>query len=118
MDRPISPTSIMETIVPEELSNDVGITVDVINDGAQHAFDYIKQKLNKDRINCGEMLVEFWNYNESDGVLFTSLFCLTLLVLIKCKDNLNEIEPNIYKKIFDYTTNMYTTKSQMYLENT
>tara|TARA_B100001093_G_C26683659_1_gene951601 strand:+ start:688 stop:1032 length:345 start_codon:yes stop_codon:yes gene_type:complete len=114
MDRPISPTSIMETIVPEELSNDVGITVDVINDGAQHAFDYIKQKLNKDRINCGEMLVEFWNYNESDGVLFTSLFCLTLLVLIKCKDNLNEISDNIYSKLMNYSTNLYNTKIDLF----
>jgi hypothetical protein len=114
MDRPISPTSIMETIVPEELSNDVGITVDVINDGAQHAFDYIKQKLNKDTINCGEMLVEFWNYNDSDGVLFTSLFCLTLLVLIKCKDNLNEISDNVYLKLMNYSTNLYNTKIDLF----
>ena len=68
-------------------------------------------------VNKGE--IDYINFDilNDNHELFVPLFCLAICFLESCKDNLNEIEPNIYKKIFDYTTNMYTTKSQIYLEN-
>ena len=114
MDRPISPTSIIEMDVSEEMSNTIDISSEHIRNAAIQGFHYIKQKLNKETLNSGEMLLEFWNYNETNGERFTELFCLAILVLMKSKDTLNEISDNVYTKLINHSTNLYNSKIDLF----
>ena len=119
MDRPVSPTSILN--IPEEdiqqLEEDQGI--DQWIEKAEIGFQYVREKLNKESINAGEALIVFYNFDIliDDYDFFLPLFCLAICFLESCKDALNEIESNSYKKLFDYTIHMYTTKSITYMEN-
>ncbi len=119
MDRPISPTSILNLPYEDirELEEEQAITQWI--DQAMIGFDHVREKLNKESITAADVLLIFYNFDilNDNHELFVPLFCLAICFLESCKDDLNEIEPNIYKKLFDYTTNMYTTKSQIYLEN-
>lgn len=114
MNRPLSPNSIMEIDLPEDTTSLYGISREIINEGASNAFLYIKQKLNKETLTSGEMLLEFWNYDGTDGILFTELFCLAILVIIRTKNELNQIQDNIYSNLMNYTTNMYASKIEQF----
>ena len=82
-------------------------------------FEYVREKLNKEYITAGDGLLVFYNFDilNEDYELFVPLFCLAICFLENCKDTLDEIETNTYKRLFEYTSNMYTTKSQIYLDN-
>ena len=119
MDRPISPTSILNLPYEDirELEEEQAITLWIAQ--AMIGFEHVREKFNKESITAADGLLIFYDFDilNDNHELLVPLFCLAICFLESCKDNLNEIQPNTYKKLFDYTTNMYTTKSQNYLEN-
>ena len=119
MDHPISPTSILNIADEDiqQLEEEQSITRWV--DQAMIGFEYIREKLNKESITASDGLLEFYNFDilNDDYELFVPLFCLAICFLENCKDALNETEPNTYKKLFDYTIHMYSTKSISYMQS-
>lgn len=74
------------------------------------AFNFIKNKYNKQRISCSDALLELFNYNkeeDNDDIHLTSLYCLTLLMLVNKK---NVLENEHYLKIVDYVKTKYVEK--------
>ena len=106
MNRPVSPNTVSE--IPRSISD--MITVESFNLSAEHGFNYIKNKLNKTVITPGEILLEFYNYNSLDDILCTNLFCVSCLVLLNMKNELNEIDSEVYNKMLTYTVNKYNER--------
>ena len=69
----------------------------------------MKNKLNKHSVNAGEIMLQFYNCDSVELELQTKLFCITVLVLVNQKNNLNEINDEIYDKLMNYTVNKYST---------
>ena len=111
MNRPYSPTTVMTADIPTNISEI--FTVDIFNTNANEGLTYVKNKLNKQTINAGEIMLEFYNCDSIDIELQTKLFCVTILVLMNRKNTLNEINDNIYEKLMNYTVEKYTA----FLEN-
>jgi len=110
MNRPVSPTTIlMPPTITEHIN--IGIEPQDINNAAQIGFDYLKSKLQKTLLTPGDILLEFWNYNEPESTdMLVPLFCLSLLVLMKKKDELNVINPEMHNKLLTYTIEHFNTK--------
>ena len=119
MDRPVSPTSILNISDEDiqQLQEDQGIERWI--EKAQIGFQYVREKLNKETINVGDGLLVFYNFDiiNDDYELFVPLFCLAICFLESSKDSLNEIMPYTYKKLFEYTIHMYNTKSITYMQS-
>lgn len=111
MERPISPTCITDLEQPEIINND-NIEIEEILLLARNAFSYIKNKTNKNVVTCGDALLEFYNYNDSDEVNIYSLYCLSKIMLNKIKSDINNIADGSYDKISTYTDSMYYNKIQ------
>mgnify|MGYP004140341049 CR=1 FL=1 len=111
MDEPVSPTTIlMPPTIAEDLN--VGLNPQDIHNAAQVGFDYLKTKLQKTKLTPGDILLEFWNYNEPETTdQLVPLFCLSIIILVNMKTTLNDINPEIYNKLFSYTVNLFNTKS-------
>lgn len=111
MNRPMSPTTIL---TPPTITEDINIGIEPqdINNAAQIGFDYLKSKLQKTLLTPGDILLEFWNYNEPESTdMLVPLFCLSVLVLMKEKNALNEISPEIHNKLLTYTIEHFHTKT-------
>ena len=111
MNRSVSPTTIL---MPPTITEDINIGIEPqdINNAAQIGFDYLKSKLQKTLLTPGDILLEFWNYNEPESTdMLVPLFCLSVLVLMKEKDALNEINPEIHNKLLTYTIEHFNTKT-------
>ena len=106
MNRPISPTSIVN--VPRE---DISMSgVDDFHNAAHIGFELVKNKLQKQTIKPGEILLEFYKYSGSSVDELTSLFCVSILVLVNLKNYLNEVNDDTYDKIRTYTISQYSEK--------
>ena len=107
MDRPYSPTSVLSSDFPQFISN--VIDINDFHFAADEGLTYVKNKLNKPSVNAGEIMLEFYNCHSVELEQQTKLFCITVLVLINIKNNLNEINDDIYEKLINYTVGKYTT---------
>lgn len=107
MNRPYSPTTVMTTPLPSIISS--LIDIDDFHSAADQGLTYVKNKLNKHSVNAGEIMLEFYNCVSVELELQTKLFCITVLVLINKKNNLNEINDESYDKLMNYTINKYNT---------
>ena len=121
MDRSISPSTVLDTTFnPESDTMDTlhstRITTENIQDLAREGYQYLITKLNKTSLKPGDALLSFYNYdennenNENNEKIIIQLFCLSLCMLNTVKNSLNEIEPDSYQKLLDYTINMFNTK--------
>ena len=106
MNRPYSPTSVLSSHFPQFISN--VIDINDFHSAADEGLTYVKNKLNKHSVNAGEIMLEFYNCDSVELQLQTKLFCITVLVLINKKNNLNEINDEIYEKLMNYTVGKYT----------
>lgn len=117
MDRPVSPTSILEA--PCEVIENISITNWL--DYARIGFEYVQQKTGQTHITPGNCLLEFFNFDasdeNSDATLVEPLFCLTICMLNHSRERLDEISPGTYDSLVNYSTNMYHTKSQTMTNN-
>lgn len=116
MDRPVSPTSIMN--FADEAQQEIENTIPVTNfrETARIGFDYIQQKLNKTHINTGEVLLELFSFNvhdpEQDNDLLFPIFCVAIILLRHSQETLENIQPGVYKSLVNYTVNQFEIKSQ------
>ncbi len=114
MNRPISPSSILYP--PQEDIDDIGeIPIADWVSSAGIALEYLKQKLNKTSISPGDGLLELFNFDvhdeSTDNELLVPLFCLVICLLRRSRDTLNTIDPNTYDSLFNYTIDIFNTKS-------
>tara|TARA_B100001027_G_C16208131_1_gene303821 strand:+ start:569 stop:916 length:348 start_codon:yes stop_codon:yes gene_type:complete len=110
MNRPYSPTTVMtscRTPLPSIISS--LIDIDDFHYASDQGLTYVKNKLNKHSVNAGEIMLQFYNCDSVELELQTKLFCITVLVLVNQKNNLNEINDEIYDKLMNYTVNKYST---------
>ena len=114
MDRPVSPTSILEA--PCEVIENISTTNWL--DYSRIGFEYVQQKTGKPILTPGDCLLEFFNFDasdeNSDATLVEPLFCLTICMLNHSRERLDEINPGTYDSLVNYSTNMYVyhTKTQ------
>lgn len=117
MDRPVSPTSIVEA--PCEVIENISTTNWL--DYSRIGFEYVQQKTGKPLITPGDCLLEFFNFDasdeNSDATLVEPLFCLTICMLNHSRERLDEISPGTYDSLVNYSTNMYHTKTQTMTNN-
>ena len=106
MNRPYSPTTVMSAEIPLSISN--LLDMEQFHFAAEQGLTYVKNKLNKQTVNAGEIMLEFYNCDSIDIELQTKLFCVTVLVLMNRKNTLNEINDEIYEKLMNYTVEKYT----------
>ena len=124
MDRPISPSTVLDT--PFNIESDTmdtldtlhstGITIENIQDLAREGFQYLITKLDKTSLTPGDALLAFYNYdennenNENNENIIMQLFCLSLCMLDSVRNSLNEIEPDTYQKLLNYTVDQFNSK--------
>ena len=115
MDRPVSPTSIMNFTheVQEENENSISIG---FREAARIGFDHVKQKLNKTLITSGDALNELFNFNvhdpATDNEILIPIFCLSIILLRQSKEALDAISPGTYNSLVNYAVNQFEIKSQ------
>jgi hypothetical protein len=107
MNEPVSPTTIME--IPdgnsfENLDNDLR-TEDILN-AARIGFDIVKERLEKETITTADCLSLFFSFDTSNPD-FTAIFSLAIVMLVRTKDTINEIEEGTYDKIYNYIVKYY-----------
>ena len=107
MNRPYSPTTVITSEFPQFISN--VIDINNFHSAADQGLTYVKNKLNKNSVNAGEIMLQFYNCDSVDIELQTKLFCITVLVLVNQKNTLNEINDEIYDKLMNYTVTKYNT---------
>tara|TARA_B100000941_G_C28472938_1_gene537469 strand:+ start:1072 stop:1464 length:393 start_codon:yes stop_codon:yes gene_type:complete len=61
---------------------------------SHHAFEYIKKKYNKNKVNVADSLEEFIGYEGTDNNHYTSLFSLAFIMTYRCKTKLDTIDEN------------------------
>lgn len=112
MDRPISPSTVLDTSfnIESDTLNSSEITNENIQDLAREGFQYLITKLDKTSLTPGDALLAFYNYDENNENIIIQLFCLSLYMLNSVKNSLNEIEPDTFQKLFDYTVNTFNSK--------
>lgn len=71
------------------------------------AFSFIKNKLNKESVTCGDTLLELFNFSENNTELLESLFNLSLLMLFNTRGSIGEEN---YQKLLQYTIEQYQNK--------
>lgn len=118
MDRPISPSTVLDT--PFNIESDTmdtldtlhstGITIENIQDLAREGFQYLITKLDKASLTPGDALLAFYNYDENNENIIMQLFCLSLCMLDSVRNSLNEIEPDTYQKLLNYTVDQFNSK--------
>ena len=90
---------------------DIGMNVDQFKQAANVAFNFIKNKYNKNSINAGDALLELYNYEntseDDDNVHLTCMYCLAVLMLHSKKASMDS---ETYDKILDYTKQKYIEK--------
>ena len=109
-------TGIMTPTSIDEVMNvgDVGaeFTIEKIYTYAGEALEFLKIKNNKPTITASDNLTYFYNFDTSskNHLLLKQLFCLSISMLLKMKDSLNEINESTYEKLNTYTVKMYISK--------
>ena len=113
------PTSIAEVMNVGDVG-DVGavgavgaeFTIENIYTYAGEALEFLKIKKNKTSITASDTLTYFYNFDTSSNnrLLLKQLFCLSVSMLFKNKDSLNEINESTYEKLITYTVRMYISK--------
>ena len=108
-----TPTSIAEVMNVGDVG-DVGaeLTIENIYTYAAEALEFLKIKKNKTSITASDTLTYFYNFDTSSNnrLLLKQLFCLSVSMLFKNKDSLNEINESTYEKLITYTVKMYISK--------
>ena len=108
-----TPTSIAEVMNVGDVG-DVGaeLTIENIYTYAAEALEFLKIKKNKTSITASDTLTYFYNFDTSSNnrLLLKQLFCLSVSMLFKNKDSLNEINESTYEKLNTYTVKMYISK--------
>ena len=68
--------------------------------------------------NIGEIPITDWvssagdvHDESTDNELLVPLFCLAICLLRRSRDTLNTIDPNTYDSLFNYTIDIFNTKS-------
>ncbi len=116
MDRPGSPTSIMNFAHEVQEENENSISITGFREAARIGFDHVKQKLNKTSITSGDALNELFNFNvhdpATDNELLVPIFCLSIFLLRRSKEALDAISPGAYNSLVNYAVNQFEIKSQ------
>ena len=108
-----TPTSIAEVMnVGDVGAVGAELTIENIYTYAAEALEFLKIKKNKTSITASDTLTYFYNFDTSSNnrVLLKQLFCLSVSMLFKNKDSLNEINESTYEKLITYTVKMYISK--------
>jgi len=103
MNEPVSPTTIME-IPDENLYND--LRIEDLSYAARVGFDIVKERLGKETITPAVCISQFFSFDTFDPN-FTAIFALAIVMLIRKKDSLNEIEDGTFEKIYNYIVTYY-----------
>mgnify|MGYP001449277582 CR=1 FL=1 len=107
MNEPISPTTIME--IPNENffeNEDNDLIAEDISNAARVGFNIVKDRLEKEVITTADCLSTFFSFDTTNPD-FTAIFSLAIIMLIKTKDKLNEIEEGTFDKIYNYIITYY-----------
>ena len=107
------PTSIAEVMnVGDVGAVGAEFTIENIYTYAGEALEFLKIKKNKTSITASDTLTYFYNFDTSSNnrLLLKQLFCLSVSMLFKNKDSLNEINESTYEKLITYTVRMYISK--------
>jgi hypothetical protein len=110
MEEPVSPRMV------NNVSFENDSMAEIILNKAGTALDSIKERLGKSKINVGDALLDFTNYNEQNNYELTQRFCLIFSMLYNAKDRLNEIapreegEPSIYDALNNRIIGIYNDK--------
>ena len=75
---------------------------------------YLQEKLNKKRINAGETIIEFLNYNNGNVREYYQLFCLSICMLENNKQKLNDIDEGSEKKLLDHIFETYEKNMKLF----
>ena len=105
-----TPTSIAEVMNVGDVGAE--FTIENIYTYAAEALEFLKIKKNKTSITASDTLTYFYNFDTSSNnrLLLKQLFCLSVSMLFKNKDSLNEINESTYEKLITYTVKMYISK--------
>lgn len=105
MSRPNSPISTMDS----NLTN-FNLDPSDIKTAAETGFNILKEEKNLRAIKPADGILALCEYDGSDNNKLTALFSLAIMLLVKSKNTLNEIELNSYNALLTYIIKIYNEK--------
>ena len=110
MSRPNSPVSTMDSNLMNSNLNNFNIDPSDIKTAAETGFNILKEEKNLRAIKPADGILALCEYDGSDNNKLTALFSLAIMLLIKSKNTLNEIESDTYDKLMTYVIQKYNEK--------
>ena len=110
MSRPNSPISIMDSNLMNSNLTNFNLDPSDIKTAAETGFNILKEEKNLRAIKPADSVLALCEYDGSDSNKLTALFSLAIMLLIKSKNTLNEIESDSYDKLMTYVIQKYNEK--------